>query len=61
MTDHIITTTLTPAEQAAFESGRKAGLREAFEEARRYGSCWPSDLPPYEFAHDLLDLIKEQP
>lgn len=29
MTDHIITTTLTPAEQAAFESGRKAGLREA--------------------------------
>lgn len=57
MTDHIKTTTLTPAEQAAFESGRKAGLREAAKCADTVLILGRAVAIPYA----IRALIEDQP
>lgn len=67
MTDHIITTTLTPAEQAEFESGRKIGWNEGIEAAAKdveeYGSSFGGFDPetPADVASTIRALIKDQP
>lgn len=61
MTDHIITTTLTPSEQSAFESGRKAGLWEAAKIARDWWDGCEAETPHQLIENAIRDLIKDQP